>query len=63
MPCLISSVLKKKPIKFVLFMICIKDPQTRTMGKRRRAECGRRGMGRAGESNGEKMGTTAIEPQ
>ena len=44
-------------------MICIKDPPTRTMGKRRRAECGRRGMGRAGESNGEKMGTTVIEQQ
>ena len=26
-------------------------------------ECGRWGLGRAGESNGEKMGTTVIEQQ
>ena len=28
-----------------------------------RIECGRRGVGRAGESNGGKMGTTVIEQQ
>ena len=28
-----------------------------------RTECGKWGMGRAGESNGGKMGTTVIEQQ
>ena len=40
---------------------CIKDPWTRTTGWRGRIECGRGGVGRAGESNGGDMGTTVIE--
>ena len=39
----------------------IKDTWTKTMGER--IECGRWGVGREGESNGGKLGTTVIEPQ
>ena len=43
----------------------MKDPRTRTMevGHGGRIGGGRWGMGRAGESNGRKMGTTVIEQQ
>ena len=39
---------------------CIKDPWTKTMGVGW-IECGKWGVGRAGESNGGKMGTSVIE--
>ena len=39
---------------------CIKDPWERQWG-RGQIECGRWGVGRAGESNGGRMGITVVE--